>query len=216
MIPDMIRRKIYIRRSTEDIGIGPREYEKENMNDHQEMGKSWILTELLLLIMILIAWDIIADIRSGVDPAHMLIEGLAGTLVLVGIVIIWHRRILPMRTALVAIEASKRKLELELQQWKESIAPYAQGVQQEIDRQFTAWGLTPAEKETAFLLLKGLSLKEIAEVRGVTEKTVKQHNQAIYQKSSLKGRAELSAFFLEDLLARPTQSPDLRKDKIGS
>jgi DNA-binding NarL/FixJ family response regulator len=51
--------------------------------------------------------------------------------------------------------------------------------------------------------LKGLSLKDIAQERGVSEKTVKQHNLTIYQKSGLAGRAELSAFFLHDLLIPP-------------
>jgi DNA-binding NarL/FixJ family response regulator len=51
--------------------------------------------------------------------------------------------------------------------------------------------------------LKGLSLKDIALARGVSEKTVKQHNLTIYQKSGLAGRAELSAFFLQDLLTMP-------------
>ena len=48
--------------------------------------------------------------------------------------------------------------------------------------------------------LKGLSLKEIAAARGTSEKTARVQSGAVYAKSGLAGRSELSAFFLEDLL----------------
>jgi DNA-binding NarL/FixJ family response regulator len=50
------------------------------------------------------------------------------------------------------------------------------------------------------LLLKGLSLKEAAEARQTSERTVRQQALAVYRKAGLAGRAELAAFFLEDLL----------------
>jgi hypothetical protein len=50
------------------------------------------------------------------------------------------------------------------------------------------------------LLLKGLTHKEIAEARSTTETTIRQQALALYRKSGLRSRAELSAFFLEDLL----------------
>jgi DNA-binding CsgD family transcriptional regulator len=59
--------------------------------------------------------------------------------------------------------------------------------------------LTLAEKETALLILKGLSNKEIAGIRSASELTVKQQTNAIYKKSGLSSRAQLIAFFLEDL-----------------
>jgi DNA-binding NarL/FixJ family response regulator len=52
----------------------------------------------------------------------------------------------------------------------------------------------------ALLLLKGLAHKEIADARETSERTVRQQSLAIYRKAGLSGRAELSAFFLEDLL----------------
>lgn len=53
----------------------------------------------------------------------------------------------------------------------------------------------------ALLLLKGLSNKEIAAVRAASERTVREQARSIYSKTGLTGRAALSAFFLEDLLA---------------
>lgn len=60
--------------------------------------------------------------------------------------------------------------------------------------------MSPAEKEVALLLLKGLSHKDIADVRSVTEATARQQARAVYKKAGLAGRNDLAAFFLEDLL----------------
>lgn len=68
-----------------------------------------------------------------------------------------------------------------------------------IFRQFEEWGLTEAEVEIGFLLIKGYSLKEIAGFRHTSERTVREQARRIYQKSNLSGRSALSAAFLEDL-----------------
>ena len=67
--------------------------------------------------------------------------------------------------------------------------------------------MSAAEKEVAFLLLKGLSLKEIAIARRTSEKTARVQSSAVYAKSGLAGRSELSAFFLEDLLPPAGEAP---------
>ncbi len=69
-----------------------------------------------------------------------------------------------------------------------------------IDGQFAAWKLTAAEREVALLILKGYGHKQIAGATQRSERTVRQHAVTVYQKSGLAGRAELAAFFLEDLL----------------
>jgi DNA-binding NarL/FixJ family response regulator len=50
------------------------------------------------------------------------------------------------------------------------------------------------------LLLKGLSHKEVAKVRSVSEATARQQARAVYKKGGLSGRHDLAAFFLEDLM----------------
>ena len=72
--------------------------------------------------------------------------------------------------------------------------------QKVIQWQFSEWGLSPSEKEVSLLILKGLSLKEIAGCRATHEKTVRKQASAIYDKSKLGGRHELSAWFFEDML----------------
>jgi DNA-binding NarL/FixJ family response regulator len=75
-----------------------------------------------------------------------------------------------------------------------------QGLGTEIDAQLELWGLTPVERETALLLLKGYGHKEIALLLKKSERTVRHQAAAVYRKSRLAGRAELAAFFLEHLM----------------
>ncbi|PIQ63077.1 MAG: hypothetical protein COV99_04685 [Bacteroidetes bacterium CG12_big_fil_rev_8_21_14_0_65_60_17] len=70
-----------------------------------------------------------------------------------------------------------------------------------MDGQFDMWHLTPTEKEIALFLVKGFSTKEIAHLTDRSERTVRQHAIAVYGKAGLGGRAQLAAFFLEDLLS---------------
>ena len=69
-----------------------------------------------------------------------------------------------------------------------------------IQWQFKQWQLTPTEQQVALLMLKGCSIKEIAKIRTTKEKTIRNQASAIYDKSGLAGRHELSAWFFEDLL----------------
>jgi len=73
-------------------------------------------------------------------------------------------------------------------------------VHNHIEREFDKWNLTSAEREIAVLLLKGLRLKDIAESRGTSERTVRQQAQAVYKKANLDGRFELAAYFIEDVM----------------
>jgi len=72
-----------------------------------------------------------------------------------------------------------------------------------IAAQFDAWGLTPAEREVALLVLQGLGHKEIAARTGRSERTVRQHAAASYEKAGLGSRAELAGFFLGDVILPP-------------
>jgi len=85
-------------------------------------------------------------------------------------------------------------------QWRSNMSELIKGLSHGISTQFEQWGLTPAESEVGLLILKGMSYKEIAVMRDVSEKTVRQQAHVIFRKARLSGRAALSAFFLEDLL----------------
>ena len=92
--------------------------------------------------------------------------------------------------------------------WRERAMRALEGMGRALDEQFATWQLTPAEREVALMLLKGHGHKQIAAATGRSERTVRQHAVAVYQKSGLQGRAELAAFFLEDLVVPGASAPD--------
>lgn len=102
-----------------------------------------------------------------------------------------------------------RRAQTDGEHWRAQVRQHVEGLSKAIGLQFSTWQLSAGETDVALLLLKGLSHKEIARLRDTSEATVRQQAAAIYRKSGLQSRAELAAFFLEDLLA-PQPSGDGR------
>ncbi len=107
-----------------------------------------------------------------------------------------------------ALRQNLAERQAERDAWRARAARALEGLGKAVEEQFTTWQLTPAEREVALLLLKGHGHKQIASATGRSERTVRQHAVAVYQKSGLQGRAELAAFFLEDLaVPEPPRTP---------
>jgi DNA-binding CsgD family transcriptional regulator len=92
--------------------------------------------------------------------------------------------------------------------WRSASRAHIDGLSQAIREQFALWELSPGEADVAILMLKGLSHKEIARLRNTTSATVRQQAANVYRKSGLVSRADLSAYFLEDLLAPSPRDRD--------
>ena len=101
--------------------------------------------------------------------------------------------------------------------WREAARAHVTGLSQAIAAQFRTWALTDAEADVAALMLKGLAHKEIAALRSCAEATVRQHATAVYRKSGMTTRSQLTAFFLEDLLmpAEPLQKLTVIRNATG-
>lgn len=143
--------------------------------------------------------DLILDAPESWLSAHVIYEVLLILSAMATSVVLWHgwwrsRRTLSATRHMLAEHAAERDA------WRASAEAALAGLGRAIDERFASWGLTPAEREVALLLLKGQSHKQIAYATGRSERTVRQHAVAVYQKSHLGGRAELAAFFLEDLM----------------
>jgi DNA-binding CsgD family transcriptional regulator len=159
---------------------------------------------LFAAIALLIGLDVLADYRAGTDVGHLLTEGLVMALALAGAAVLWRQLGAARRraeTLTVDLAAARR----EADRFRDEARDALRGLGEAIDSQFTRWGLTAAEREVGLLLLKGLSHKEVAAARATSETTIRQQALAIYRKSGLRNRSDLSAFFLEDLLLPPGQ-----------
>ncbi len=171
----------------------------------------WPALILFGSVAVMIALDLAADASEGAPALHLLPEGLGAAAALAGVAWSWARiRESRRRDRLALAEArsQERAWRAEAERWRGEAQALLDGLGRAIDQQFERWGLTRSEAEVALLLLKGLSHKEIAAVRQTGERTARQHARAVYRKAGLGGRAELAAFFLEDLLLpMPGKSP---------
>ena len=95
----------------------------------------------------------------------------------------------------------------ERETWRRGAEQVLKDFGRAVDAQFDLWGLTPTEREIALLLLKGYSHKAIARRTDRSDQTVRQHAGSVYRKAGVSGRAQLAAFFLEDLML-PTHVPE--------
>ena len=169
-----------------------------------------VIAGVLLLIALLVVTDVMGDLRQGASAWHVALEILAAGLALLGAVHLL-RSTLRLRRRLVRQAEDLSQVRAQAEAWRQQARRHVEGLSRSIDAQLDGWHLSPAEKEVAFLLLKGLGLREIADLRGTHEKTVRAQSASIYAKAGLAGRSELAAFFLEDLLVpRAALDPGLK------
>jgi DNA-binding CsgD family transcriptional regulator len=175
-------------------------------DEGRERQTAAVLTVVFGAVALLAAADLVGDAGSDASPIHLAVEGAVLLVGLAGSIWMAVRfRALASERRELAFEADRlaRRLadsEREAARWREEAGELIAGLGDAIDRQLARWRLSPAEKEVALLLLKGLSHKEIGAVRGTSEATVRQQARALYEKGGLEGRRDLAAFFLEDLL----------------
>jgi DNA-binding CsgD family transcriptional regulator len=92
-----------------------------------------------------------------------------------------------------------------LQKEREKVSRLSGELMARIQQQFGEWKLSRSEQEVGLLLIRGFSMKEIAEIRGVKEKTARHQAASLYAKAGVANRSELASHFIEDLLSEAFQ-----------
>jgi len=151
----------------------------------------WALLAVILGVALFFGLELREDPKMPVlDLALSLIEILPVVLMSVGVVLLFrlsYRQREEQRSLIHDLELARAQG----QRWRSEARSLIDGLGQAIDAQFSRWNLTEAEREVALLLLKGLSLKEIATVRATSERTVRAQARSLYSKAGLTGRAAL-------------------------
>lgn len=161
--------------------------------------KEHYLMLIFFLLIMASGIDLMMDFSAGTDFNHVAQESVI--FVLSFIALSWLAfdirqqsvEISRLREALAAARKPEHKPAKYVLDAKTNLS-------QVISHQFDDWQLTTSEKDVGWLLLKGLSLKEIAAIRKTLEKTVRQQASSIYKKAALSGRHAFSAWFIEDAL----------------
>lgn len=158
-----------------------------------------VLATAFLLVMIGAIVDVILDAPGSWLTPHVMVELSLAAMSLALSAYLWRRWWVTSRS----LERTRRSLEerrAERDRWRASARTLLEGLGRAIDEQFDRWELTPTEREVALHLLKGHTHKRTARLTDRSERTVRQHAVSVYRKAGLGGRAELAAFFLEDLM----------------
>lgn len=177
------------------------------MDEEHVPGRAVSLLLIIVLSCVIVggAIDIWMDGREAWLTMHTMVELMLVALSAGCLVFFWRAwrasesETAHMRVALAASQRSLEERQQERDAWKASAQQSLSGLAQAIDVQFDRWSLTPAEREVAVGLLKGLGHKQIAGESGRSERTVRQHAVSVYGKAGVGGRAELAAYFLQDL-----------------
>jgi len=161
-------------------------------------SKETALIAFLVLVVVAGGMDVVLDLSHGAPASHIVKE----VFIVLGSALLVAWLLFEQRRQAAAIKTLQQEL-AQAGQPKALMSEYVQDARKQLSEviahQFDDWKLTASEKEVGWLLLKGLSLREIAAIRDTLEKTVRQQASDIYKKAGLSGRHAFSAWFIEDL-----------------
>jgi DNA-binding CsgD family transcriptional regulator len=173
----------------------------ENSSPQVPERRSWLLHRWALwwlaATLLVFGYDIYHDATHEGFDLHLLLEAVMFIAVTAILVVEWRRNT-RLSSSLHAAKARNRRLSGEFSDY--------------VRAAFAGWGFSKSEQEIAWLLLKGFTFAEIAGLRSVQEKTVRQQASAIYAKSGCKNRNEFLAQFIQDLLEGEHLSDDVAPD----
>ena len=149
--------------------------------------KAYVSIAVLLFSICFFINDLYIDVVvEGKPLAHMLLEG--GVFFSIILVLMFEiGRVLKLSSKVSASDS-------QITQLKTHLSDVIRG-------EFKKWDLTETEQEIALMLIKGFSMQEIGDARGVKEKSVRHRATGIYSKANVANRYELTSYFIEDLLA---------------
>lgn len=162
-------------------------------------SKETVLVLIFTIVVIASGADLVADLSHGADTEHIIKEVVVVSISSMAIAwLLWglHQQRLEIRSLREELETANNPQTLP----KKYVLEARQRLGSVVAQQFSEWMLTGSEIEVGWLLLKGLSQKEIATVRSTQEKTVRQQASSIYKKAGVSGRHAFSAWFIEDIL----------------
>lgn len=139
--------------------------------------------------------DAIEDFRADgqFDNPHLMIEAAAALALVAGVVFL----MVELRGLLSRMSDMQIGLDIAHGHLTDVIEAF-----------FEAWALTPAERDVAIMILKGLDNENIARVRNTASGTVRAQAASIYAKSRTDGRAQFISLFVEELMAAGDTAAD--------
>lgn len=143
--------------------------------------------------------DIVTDIGQGANVKHIIQESLIAFFALLLLLVLFFNT----KAEKIKNKQLQKNLE-ELTEISEQVSKELVNAKkifgEEINKQFIAWQLTKSECDIALFTIKGFNSKEIAILRSVSEKTIRNQLTSIYRKAGLSGKQTFIAWFMDGLV----------------
>lgn len=162
-----------------------------------------IFAAFVLFVFGASAAEIVSEFADG-EPMASMWDDLARFALSAAVMAIFACEFLAQRRALGDLRGQLNSARGQLARLDAQSPSLANQYRAVMQKQFDAWSLTESEQDVVIGMLKGLSFREIAELRETREKTVRQQASSVYRKAGVGSRHELAAWFFEDMLEPPT------------
>ena len=159
------------------------------LDRRQNLERKTLILTLVLAFQVLAAMffavDVASDIASSGLGLHLTVELTATLSLMAGVVV----GAIQVRSMILRARAD------------DTLIAAAKGAMSALIRQrFAEWDLTGAEADVALFAIKGLSVSEIARLRGSAQGTVRAQLTHIYAKAGTTSQTGLVAGFMDDLI----------------
>lgn len=180
------------------------------LNRHARRRRSVFLGMVILLsCMTFFGFDVVADVVShglGSTPyaaeelTHLIFEILA---------------VLGLGYAVMTLRTYFRLLKADAESSKETIHMLRGNFDEVLRDKFEEWGLTAAERDVTLLIIRGLSVSDIAAARNTAQGTIKAQSTSIFRKIGVKSKNELMSAIIDEFLDTTTGLQNTHASKLG-
>lgn len=149
---------------------------------------------VLLLCMTFFSFDVVADFvehrvegtpYTAVELLHVVFETLAA---------------IGLGYAAITLRAYLGLLQADAERSRETIHMLRGNFDEVLRDKFTDWELTTAERDVTLLIIRGLSVADIAAARNTAQGTIKAQSTSIFRKIGVRSKTELMSTIIDEFL----------------
>ena len=170
---------------------------KDQVSDHRPIRKGAVFLGMALLLacMAFFSFDVVADIVEHVlgnvpynarELFHLIFEMLA---------------VVGLGYALLTLRVYLRLIQSEAERSRETIHMLRGNFDEVLRDKFEDWGLTTAERDVTLLIIRGLSVADIAAARNTAPGTIKAQSTSIFRKIGVGSKTELMSTIIDEFLS---------------
>lgn len=149
---------------------------------------------VLLACMAFFGFDVVADIVEHVEGGT---SYAAGELVHL---IFEICAVIGLGYAAMTLRAYLRLLQAQAARSRETIQMLRGHFDEVLNGKFEEWGLTAAERDVTLLIIRGLSVADIAAARNTAQGTIKAQSTSIFRKIGVGSKGELMSTIIDEFL----------------